>query len=44
LLYDDALSAKGRWATQGILFATGKANFKPDSRPVLKEIVSTPRQ
>ena len=37
VLYD-ALSAKGRWATQGILFETGKAALRPESRPVLKEI------
>ena len=40
VLYD-ALAAKGRWATQGILFATGKADVKPESRPVLEEIAST---
>ena len=40
VLYD-ALAAKGRWATQGILFATGKAEVQPESRPVLKEIAST---
>jgi outer membrane protein OmpA-like peptidoglycan-associated protein len=40
VLYD-ALSAKGRWATQGILFATGKAELEPESRPVLREIAST---
>jgi len=40
VLYD-ALAAKGRWATQGILFATGKAELQPESRPVLKEIAST---
>jgi outer membrane protein OmpA-like peptidoglycan-associated protein len=40
VLYD-ALLAKGRWATQGILFETGKAELKPESRPVLKEIGST---
>ncbi len=40
VLYD-ALAAKGRWATQGILFATGKSELKPESRPVLKEIAST---
>jgi OmpA-OmpF porin, OOP family len=40
VLYD-ALVAKGRWATQGILFATGKAELQPESRPVLKEIAST---
>ena len=40
VLYD-ALTANGRWATQGILFETGKADLKPESRPVLKEIAST---
>ena len=40
VLYD-ALNSKGRWATQGILFATGKADLQPESRPVLKEIAST---
>jgi len=40
VLYD-ALAAKGRWATQGILFATGKAELQPESRPALKEIAST---
>ena len=40
VLYD-ALSAKGRWSTQGILFATGKAELQPESRPVLKEIAAT---
>jgi outer membrane protein OmpA-like peptidoglycan-associated protein len=40
VLYD-ALLAKGRWATQGILFATGKAELQPESRPVLKEIAGT---
>ena len=37
----DALTSKGRWATQGILFATGKAEVQPESRPVLKEIAAT---
>ena len=37
----DALLKKGRWVTQGILFATGKADLQPESRPVLKEIAST---
>ncbi|MGQ0764981.1 MAG: OmpA family protein [Gemmatimonadota bacterium] len=37
----DALVAKGRWVTQGILFATGKAELQPESHPVLKEIAST---
>ena len=40
ILYD-ALAANGRWATQGILFATGKAELQPESRPVLKEIATT---
>ena len=40
VLYD-ALAAKGRWSTQGILFATGKADLQPESRPVLKEIAAT---
>jgi outer membrane protein OmpA-like peptidoglycan-associated protein len=40
VLYD-ALTAKGRWATQGILFETGKSDLKPESRPVLKEIAET---
>jgi OOP family OmpA-OmpF porin len=43
VLYD-ALTAKGRWATQGILFATGKAVVQPESRPVLKEIAATLKQ
>ncbi len=43
VLYD-ALAAKGRWATQGILFATGKADLQPESRPVLKEIATTLRE
>ena len=40
VLYD-ALATKGRWATQGILFATGKADLQPESRSVLKEIATT---
>ncbi len=40
----DALNAKGRWATHGILFATGKAELQPESRSVLKEIASTLKQ
>ena len=40
VLYD-ALTAKGRWVTQGILFETGKAELRPESRPVLKEIAAT---
>lgn len=43
VLYD-ALSATGRWSTQGILFATGKADLQPESRPVLKEIAGTLKQ
>jgi outer membrane protein OmpA-like peptidoglycan-associated protein len=39
VLYD-ALTSKGRWVTQGILFATGKADVQPESRPVLKEIAA----
>ena len=37
----DALTSKGRWVTQGILFATGKADLQPESRPVLTEIANT---
>jgi flagellar motor protein MotB len=40
VLYD-ALTARGRWVTQGILFEIGKADLKPESRPVLKEIAAT---
>lgn len=43
VLYD-ALASKGRWATQGILFATGKADLQPESRAVLKEIAATLKQ
>ncbi|MCC7134077.1 MAG: OmpA family protein [Gemmatimonadales bacterium] len=43
VLYD-ALTTKGRWSTQGILFATGKADLRPESRPVLKEIATTLKQ
>lgn len=43
VLYD-ALANKGRWVTQGILFATGKADLEPESRPVLREIASTMKQ
>lgn len=43
VLYD-ALASKGRWATQGILFETGKADLKPESRPVLKEIAGALKQ
>jgi len=34
----DALKTEGRWATQGILFDTGKSNIKPESTPTLKQI------
>lgn len=37
----DALSSTGRWATQGILFDTGKSNIKPESAPTLKQIATT---
>jgi outer membrane protein OmpA-like peptidoglycan-associated protein len=40
ILYD-ALAAKGRWATQGILFQTGKADIQPESTPTLKVIGQT---
>lgn len=40
----DALASKGRWATHGILFATGKADLQPESRPVLKEIAAALKQ
>jgi len=43
VLYD-ALAGKGRWATQGILFATGKAELRPESRPVLMEIAEALKQ
>jgi OmpA-OmpF porin, OOP family len=43
VLYD-ALNAKGRWTTHGILFATGKADLQPESRAVLKEIAATMKQ
>jgi outer membrane protein OmpA-like peptidoglycan-associated protein len=36
----DALSSTGRWATQGILFETGKSDVKPESTPTLKEIAA----
>lgn len=34
----DALKTTGRWATQGILFETGKAEVRPESAPTLKQI------
>lgn len=40
VLYD-ALLAKGRWTTHGILFATGKTELQPESHAVLKEIAAT---
>ena len=36
----DALKTDGRWATQGILFATGKSDVKPESTPTLKQIAA----
>lgn len=36
----DALAATGRWATQGILFASGKATIRPESAPALKAIAA----
>jgi outer membrane protein OmpA-like peptidoglycan-associated protein len=36
----DALSEKGRWATQGILFESGKSELKPESTPTLKSIAA----
>jgi outer membrane protein OmpA-like peptidoglycan-associated protein len=36
----DALAATGRWATQGILFDTGKSEVKPESTPTLKQIAA----
>jgi OmpA-OmpF porin, OOP family len=40
----DALSATGRWSTQGILFDTGKSAIMPESTPTLKEIAATLKQ
>jgi OOP family OmpA-OmpF porin len=40
----DALASKGRWATHGILFATGKSDLQPESHAVLKEIAATLKQ
>lgn len=34
----EALEADGRWATQGILFETGKSVVQPESAPTLKAI------
>lgn len=36
----DALATAGRWATQGILFETGKATVRPESAPTLKQIAT----
>lgn len=36
----DALAVNGRWATQGILFDTGKSLVKPESAPTLKAIAA----
>ncbi len=38
-IYDE-LNTKGRWATQGILFDTGKSQVKPESTPTLKQIAT----
>ena len=40
----DALAAAGRWATQGILFETGKASLQPESNPTLKQIADALKQ
>ncbi len=40
----DALAAKGRVATQGILFGTASDQVRPESRPTLKEIASMLQQ
>jgi outer membrane protein OmpA-like peptidoglycan-associated protein len=37
----DALETEGRWATQGILFDTGKSEVKPESTPTLVQIAAT---
>ena len=36
----EALLAAGRWATQGILFETGKSSLRPESAPTLKAIAA----
>jgi OmpA-OmpF porin, OOP family len=36
----EEISSKGRWATQGILFATGQAEVKPESAPTLRQIAA----
>ncbi|MEO0975395.1 MAG: OmpA family protein, partial [Pseudomonadota bacterium] len=40
ILYE-RLMADGRFATQGILFATGSATLRPESTPTLKDIART---
>jgi outer membrane protein OmpA-like peptidoglycan-associated protein len=40
ILYE-RLVADGRFATQGILFATGSATIRPESTPTLKDIART---
>lgn len=40
ILYE-RLAADGRFATQGILFASGSATLRPESTPTLKEIART---
>jgi OmpA-OmpF porin, OOP family len=40
----DALIADGRFATQGILFATGSATIQPESTPTLKDIARALQQ
>ncbi|HEY8257878.1 MAG TPA: OmpA family protein [Gemmatimonadales bacterium] len=42
-IYDD-LASKGRVATQGILFATGSDQVRPESGPTLKEIATMLQQ
>lgn len=37
----DALAARGRWSTLGILFAIAKAELRDESAPVLREIAAT---
>jgi outer membrane protein OmpA-like peptidoglycan-associated protein len=42
-IYDE-LTAKGRWATQGILFDVGQSTVKPESTPTLKQIAEVLKQ
>jgi OOP family OmpA-OmpF porin len=42
-IYDE-LTAKGRWATQGILFDVGESTVKPESTPTLKQIADVLKQ